>query len=101
MSTLALNALESVRMLMPGMATAAGQPMAAANFGELVAEGLQQVNRKLMVSQHDLQALAVGEVQNLHQLMIRLEESQMAFQLAMQIRNRALESYQELMRMSV
>jgi flagellar hook-basal body complex protein FliE len=33
--------------------------------------------------------------------MVRLEESRMSFQLVMQVRNRALEAYQELMRMQV
>jgi flagellar hook-basal body complex protein FliE len=43
----------------------------------------------------------VGNVQNLHQVMIRLEESRLAFQLTMQVRNRLLESYQDVMRMQV
>lgn len=70
-------------------------------FGHLVADGLQQVNEQLATSQVDLQRLARGEVENLHQVMIRLEESKVAFQLMLQVRNRLLESYQEVMRMQV
>lgn len=72
-----------------------------AGFSSLVAQGLQQVNGQLLASQADLQQLSVGNVQNLHQVMIRLEESRLAFQLTMQVRNRLLESYQDVMRMQV
>lgn len=72
-----------------------------AGFSSMVTQGLQQVNGQLLASQTDLQQLSVGNVQNLHQVMIRLEESRLAFQLTMQMRNRLLESYQDVMRMQV
>lgn len=71
------------------------------SFGRLVSEGLQGVNQQLMVSQTDLQQLALGEARNLHEVMVRLEESRISFQLAMQVRSRLLEAYQEVMRMQV
>lgn len=88
---------------LPPAATAAaaeGQGVQAP-FGKLVAEGLEKVNEQLKVSQADLQQLALGETQNLHEVMVRLEESRIAFQLMLQVRNRALEAYQEVMRMQV
>lgn len=71
------------------------------NFGELFSRGLSQVNEQLRASQVDLQQLATGEVQNLHQVMIRLEESRLSFQLMMQVRGRLLEAYQDIMKMQV
>lgn len=73
----------------------------APSFGELVNHGLGQVNQQLLASQTDLQQLAVGDVQNLHQVMMRLEESRLSFQVMLQVRNRLLEAYQELMKMQV
>ena len=70
-------------------------------FGTLVSEGLRSVNDKLMTSQADLQQLALGEAPNLHEVMVRLEESRIAFQLALQVRGRLLEAYQDVMRMQV
>ena len=64
-------------------------------------DGLRQVSEQLQTSQVDLQRLASGDVGNLHQVMIRLEESRISFQLMLQVRNRLLESYQEVMRMQV
>lgn len=70
-------------------------------FGDMFVNGLQKVNGQLLGSQADLQQLSVGNVENLHQVMIRLEESRLSFQLMMQVRSRLLESYQDVMRMQV
>jgi flagellar hook-basal body complex protein FliE len=70
-------------------------------FGQLVTQGLEQVNNTLLASQVDMQRLAAGDVGNLHQVMLRMEESRLSFQLMLQVRNRLLESYQEVMRMQV
>jgi flagellar hook-basal body complex protein FliE len=72
-----------------------------ASFGQLVSDGLSSVNEQLRTSQVDLQQLALGEASNLHEVMIRLEQTRINFQLAMQVRNRVLEAYQEVMRMQL
>jgi flagellar hook-basal body complex protein FliE len=82
----------------PGIAKGASN---AIGFSELVSQGLEQVNQQLLTSQTDLQNLAVGNVQNLHQIMIRLEESKLSFQLMMQVRSRLLEAYQDVMKMQL
>lgn len=81
-----------------GVGTAGGP---SASFGTLISEGLQDLNQKLMTSEVALQRLAAGDTQNLHQLMIRLEESRLALQLGLQVRNRVLEAYQDVSRMQV
>lgn len=73
----------------------------AGGFSELVSQGLQKVNNQLLGSQTDLQQLALGNGPELHQVMIRLEESRLSFQLMMQVRNRMLEAYQDVMRMQI
>ncbi len=83
-----------------GIAGVAGS-MGAGGFSNLVAEGIGQVNEQLMTGQVQLQQLASGAPVNLHQVMIGLEESRMSFQLLMQVRNRLLEGYQEVMRMQL
>jgi flagellar hook-basal body complex protein FliE len=70
-------------------------------FGQMVSNGITQVNEKLMASQVDLQRLATGDVQNLHQVMMGLEETRLSFQLLLQVRNRMLEAYQDVMKMQI
>ncbi|MES2938215.1 MAG: flagellar hook-basal body complex protein FliE [Pseudomonadota bacterium] len=93
---------------LPPSAFGAAPPVAnpaAANalggFGELFSQGLAQVNENLLAGQADLQRLATGDIQNLHQVMVRLEESRLSFQLALQVRNRLLEAYQDVMKMQI
>jgi flagellar hook-basal body complex protein FliE len=81
---------------LPSMAAVQGP-----GFGQLVTQGLEQVNNTLLSSQVDMQRLAAGDVGNLHQVMLRMEESRLSFQLMLQVRNRLLESYQDVMRMQV
>lgn len=103
MTTMGIEALSSIAALAapPLQPTVNATSQASPGFGSLVTQGLDQVNRQLLSSQVDLQQLAVGGAENLHQIMIRMEETRLSFQLAMQVRNRLLESYQELMKMPV
>lgn len=96
----------SISQFIAPSAIASIEPLARAvapaqSFGNMVSQGLAQVNEQLQTSQADLQALASGDVQNLHQVMIRMEESRLSFQLMLQVRNRLLESYQDIMKMQI
>jgi len=71
------------------------------DFAQWFSNELSAVNSRLTTSETDSKALATGEVQSLHEVMIRMEESRHSFQLMVQVRNRLLEAYQEVMRMSV
>ena len=75
-------------------------PSGAAAFAHQMAQGLQEVNGQLLASQSDLQQLAVGAM-DLHQVMLHLEQSRIALQLLLQVRNRVLEAYQDVMKMQV
>lgn len=98
-------ASQAVNPTMPNVAEVAAAPSvrgdATASFGGMVSAGLEQVNQALLTSQQDMQNLAIGNVQSLHQVMVRMEESRIAFQLMLQVRNRVLESYQDIMRTQV
>lgn len=85
---------------LPRLEPASNSP-AAGVFGEIFTQGLNQVNRSLVATQTDLQRLATGEARDLHQVMIKLEESRLSFQLMMQVRNRLLEAYQDVMKMQI
>jgi flagellar hook-basal body complex protein FliE len=73
----------------------------AEGFGAWFAQEVGAVDASLRVADNDMRALAVGNVQNLHEVMIHLEEAKLSFQLLAQVRNRVLEAYQEVMRTQV
>jgi flagellar hook-basal body complex protein FliE len=70
-------------------------------FGDILNRGLNGLNQKMLSSQSELQKLSLGEPQNLHQVMINLEETRISFQLMMQVRNKCLEAYQDIMKMQM
>jgi flagellar hook-basal body complex protein FliE len=72
-----------------------------AGFGTWFASELAAVNGKLVQADRQSQAVAAGAPQNLHETMINLEEARLSFQLLMQVRNKLLEAYQEVMKAQV
>ena len=91
----------SLQPVAPAALPVPSSAVAAGSFGQLVSDGLSRINGQLIGSQVDLQKLAMGDAQNLHQIMINLEESRVSFQLMMQVRNRLLEAYQDIMKMPI
>ena len=62
---------------------------------------LQKVNDKQIASEHLLQDLASGKTDNIHHVMMSLEDAKMSQQMLVQVRNKLLEGYQEVLRMQV
>lgn len=101
-----INAIEYLAPVVPIDLTTispAGEQGSAGNIGfpQWFEKQLAQVNGQLLQSDGQLQQLAMGEAQNLHQVMIGMEEARLSFQLMVQVRNRVLEAYQDVMRMSI
>lgn len=76
-------------------------PASNAGAFSAVLDGVQGLNEQMHANDRAIQLLALGETDNLHQVMMNMERTKLAFDLALQIRNKALEAYQELMRMQV
>lgn len=64
-------------------------------------EVFESTNRLQDKADNEIQALAVGKNGDLHNTMIAMEEADVSFQLLMQIRNKIVAAYQEIMRMQI
>jgi flagellar hook-basal body complex protein FliE len=62
---------------------------------------VNDVSAKGAASSEAVNGLLSGKDVSLHQTMIAVEEASVSFQLMVEVRNKLLESYQELMRMQV
>lgn len=71
------------------------------SFGEMLSQALQEINTVHQAADLDASRLASGEDVDLHQVMIGMEKANISFGLALQVRNKLLEAYQEVMRMTV
>ncbi len=71
------------------------------DFGKVIGDMVDKVNSLQQESDKAIQGLATGESRNLHEAIIAMEKSSISFQFLTQVRNKALEAYQEVMRMQV
>lgn len=60
-----------------------------------------EMNNQIVSSELELRKFAVGETDNIHHVMMSLEKAKTSFELVLQVRNKLLEGYQEIMRMQV
>lgn len=70
-------------------------------FGEYLGDALKKTNDLQIESKKMDMALAAGQVDDISQVVLASEKANIALQLTMQVRNKAVEAYQEIMRMQV
>jgi len=79
----------------------AAMPADSNSFSSLLGKMVSEVNAQQQTSAQSVNALQSGANVPLHQAVISMEEASVSFQLMVEVRNRLLESYQEIMRMSM
>ena len=70
-------------------------------FSDYLSDMVRDVNAKQANAGATVESVLAGESVPLHQAMIAVEEASVSFQLMVEVRNKLLESYQELMRMQI
>jgi flagellar hook-basal body complex protein FliE len=70
-------------------------------FGEALKNSIAEVNQAQLSADRATEQVAAGDSKNLHQAMIKLEQADISLRLMVQVRNKAVEAYQEVMRMQV
>ena len=70
-------------------------------FANFLESAVAEVDGKLKAADAEKTKLFTGETNNLHQAMISMQEASVAFSLMVEVRNKLVESYQEIMRMQV
>ena len=71
------------------------------SFMDTLKEKLDEVNEKQIRSANVTEAFIRGENVDIHEVMIVGEEAKLSLQLAVQVRNKLVEAYQELNRMQL
>ncbi len=98
-----LNAtrLEGPDLTLPklGLAPAPGTVTPAGGFGPMLDGLVGLVDAKQQSAQAITQKVLLGDSDQLHQSVIAMQEASVAFSLMVEVRNKLVDSYQELMRM--
>lgn len=71
------------------------------SFGEYLADALKETNQLQLDSEKWNAALAAGQVDDVAQVVVASQKAEIAMQLTLQLRNKAVSAYQEIMRMQV
>jgi flagellar hook-basal body complex protein FliE len=68
------------------------------SFGETLRESIAEVNKLQQVAEAQAKDLALGKTKDVAQTLIAIEKANISFQLMLQVRNKLVEAYQEVMR---
>ena len=88
-----------------GATTPAGGPTGPASmdetFGTLVRNAVEKLEKNQQQSEQEIARAVAGESPDLHRTIVTLQTTELNFQLALQVRNKVINAYEEIMRMQV
>jgi flagellar hook-basal body complex protein FliE len=98
-----LGELRSMSALASGQsATTASQEVGAPKFADVLKESIDQVNQVQQDAQAQQVAFQAGDPDaNLQDVMVSLQKASLSFQTMVQVRNKLVTAYQEVMNMQV
>lgn len=100
----AIRSVEPVRMLDgrgTSVAEVAGGRGEVKSFSDILGQAIGEVNQLQSRADASVKTLAAGGDIDVHQVMIAMEQASTALQLTLQVRNRVMDAYTEVMRTQV
>lgn len=70
-------------------------------FADIMKSTIEQVNQAQNTGELAIQQLNTGNAESLHEVMIAVEEADISLKMLVQMRNKALQAYEEVMRMQI
>ena len=71
------------------------------SFADTLSDAIQDVNRLQVEADTKMQKLSTGESKNIPEVLIATEKADIALKLMVQVRNKMIEAYREIMKMQV
>ena len=100
-------AIAPISALSPAGSLTSIQPLnpatkaATTDFGKIVSNLVQETSQLQDQAASEVAKLAAGKTDNVHQVMLAMGKSEVQFNYMMEVRNRLVDAYKEVMRMSV
>ena len=70
-------------------------------FGDTLKDAMNSVNTLQKESDTSMQQLATGKAESMHETMIAAEKADIALRLMVQVRNKVIDAYNDIMKMQV
>ena len=96
-----LNSVNAMPGCMRSTCTCRAAPSGSADFSSMLGKFVSEVNGQQLNAAHQVSALQAGQNVPLHSAVVAMEEASVSFQLMVEVRNKLMESYQEIMRMQI
>lgn len=80
---------------------AEGAPGGESDFAAKLADGVRAVDREIARAESLPQDFVAGKVEDFHEIAVQLKKADIGFRFAMEVRNKLIDAYREVMRMSV
>jgi len=97
--------IEPLKLLPAGTASPSGSQTTATvggkSFSQIFSDALDNVNNLQQEAKQASTNLATGKIQDLSEVTIAAEKATIALQLTVQVRNKVLEAYNQVMQMQV
>lgn len=70
-------------------------------FGSLIKSAVDSIDKTEKAAEQEISKAVTGESPDLHKTIIQLQTADLKFQLGLQVRNKLIGAYEEIMRMQV
>ncbi|MCZ6596393.1 MAG: flagellar hook-basal body complex protein FliE [Planctomycetota bacterium] len=71
------------------------------SFVQSLKDGFAVVEREIQVAEDLPRAMAMGEIEDFYEIAARIKRADLTFKFALEIRNKLIDAYREVMRMNV
>jgi flagellar hook-basal body complex protein FliE len=71
------------------------------SFSSVLNQALNDVNSDQLKGYEAMESIATGKVKNLQEAVQKIEEAELSLKLALEVKNKALSAYKEIMRMQI
>ncbi len=71
------------------------------SFAEMLGNAIQNMDNSIKDSERGMQNFITGQSDNIHEVMISMQEAQLSFQMMVEVRNKLVDTYKELSRMQI
>ena len=97
-----INPAGDISSLPVGLANAAERSTnGSAAFGKLVERFVDDTNNQQLSADKSVEQLATGQSDSVHETMLALTKADLSLRVFMEVRNKVIDAYQEVMRMQL
>ncbi len=94
-----IGSIDSSKFVIGKDSLGQSKEVGSGNFPKMLENSMNEISEMNKNADEALQKLVTGEVQDVHQVMVAMEKANLTFMTMMQIRNKLIDAYKEVMGM--